>query len=92
MDNVLVKNGFIRHDFITGKGSHGRVIMGRRALEAGYIFAPYIPLQLTPSVYDSNDFQPTEGVMTRYVTRTVNNRFYGNISVEGLAFDNLGND
>jgi hypothetical protein len=90
MDNVLVKNGFIRHDFITGKGSHGKVIMGRRALEAGYIFAPYIPLQLESTVYDPNDFQPTREVMSRYATTVVDNRFYSEINVGD--FDTMGDD
>ncbi len=89
MDNVLVKNGFIRHDFITGRGTHG--IMGRKLLETGYVFAPYIPLQLCePTIYDPNDFQPSREVMSRYATTVVNNRFYGHISVSD--FDSLGDD
>jgi hypothetical protein len=88
MDNVLVKNGIIRHDFITGRGIHG--IMGRKFLEAGYIYAPYIPITIESTVYDPNDFQPSEGVMSRYARTVVNNRFYGHISVSD--FDNLGDD
>jgi len=90
MDNVLVKNEFIRHDFITSKGTHG--IMGRKSLETGYIFVPYIsPLQLCEStIYDANDFQPSREVTSRYATTVVNNRFYGHISVSD--FDSLGHD
>lgn len=90
MDNVLVQNGIIRHDFITGKGKHDDFILGRKFLEAGYIYAPYIPLQLEATVYDPNDFQPTTGLMSRYTTTVVNNRFYGHISVSD--FDILGDD
>ena len=91
MDNVLVKNGIIRHDFITGKCKHGVVIMGTRTLEAGgYIYAPYIPLQHTERIYNPNDFQPTQGVQSRYARTVVDNRFYGHISVSDL--DSLDDD
>ena len=88
MNNVLVQEGILRHDFITGRGTH--VIMGRKLLEAGYIYAPYIPLTIESTIYNPNDFQPTEGVQSRYATTTVNNRFYGHISVSD--FDSLGDD
>ena len=88
MDNVLVKNGFIRHDFITGRGTHG--IMGRKLLETGYIWSPYIPVQTEPIIIENEDFDPTDSILSRYATTTVNNRFYGHISVSD--FDNLGDD
>jgi hypothetical protein len=90
MNNVLVKNSHIRHDFITGKNK-SPYIRGRSFLEAGYIYAPYIPLQtIEPTIYNPNDFQPTTGLVSRYTTTTVNNRFYGHISVSD--FDSLGDD
>jgi len=57
---------------------------GNTFLEAGYIYAPYIPLQLTQTIYDPNDFTPRKGIMTRYAKKMVNNRFYGVIVVDNI--------
>lgn len=57
---------------------------GNTFLEAGYIYAPYIPLQLTQTIYDSNDFTPRKGIMTRYAKKMVNNRFYGVIYIDNI--------
>ncbi len=57
---------------------------GHTFLEAGYIYAPYIPLQLTQTIYDPNDFTPRKGLMTRYGKKMVNNRFYGVIYMDNL--------
>jgi len=57
---------------------------GNTFLEAGYIYAPYIPLQLTQTIYDPNDFTPRKGLMTRYGKKMVNNRFYGVIYLDNL--------
>src|SRR5690606_25307622 len=42
---------------------------GRTILESGYIYAPYIPLQLTPVMYNPFDFKPIRGIMTRYAKK-----------------------
>ena len=63
------------------------VLIGHRGntfLEAGYIYAPYIPLQLTQTIYDPNDFTPRKGIMTRYAKKMVNNRFYGVIIIDNI--------
>ena len=57
---------------------------GSTFLEAGYIYAPYIPLQLTQTIYDPNDFTPRKGIMTRYAKKMVNNRFYGVIYIDNI--------
>ena len=57
---------------------------GNTFLEAGFIYAPYIPLQLTQTIYDPNDFTPRKGLMTRYGKKMVNNRFYGVIYLDNL--------
>ena len=57
---------------------------GNTFLEAGYIYAPYIPLQLTQTIYDPNDFTPRKGIMTRYAKKMVNNRFYGVIYIDNI--------
>lgn len=57
---------------------------GNTFLEAGYIYAPYIPLQLTQTITDPNDFTPRKGIMTRYAKKMVNNRFYGVIHIDNI--------
>lgn len=58
---------------------------GKSLLDTGYIYAPYIPLQLTPTIYNPNNFAPVKGIMTRYAKKVVNNRFYGGVVVDGLT-------
>lgn len=57
---------------------------GNTFLEAGYIYAPYIPLQLTATIQDPNDFTPRKGIMTRYAKKMVNNRFYGVVYIDNI--------
>src|ERR1035437_4181727 len=57
---------------------------GNTFLEAGYVYAPYIPLQLTATIYDPNDFTPRKGILTRYAKKMINNRFYGVIILDNL--------
>jgi len=61
---------------------------GTSLLDTGYIYAPYVPLQLTPTMYNPFNFTPIKGIMTRYAKKMVNNRFYGRITVDGVrSFD-----
>jgi hypothetical protein len=61
---------------------------GTSLLDTGYIYAPYVPLQLTPTMYNPFNFTPIKGIMTRYAKKMVNNRFYGRIIVDGVrTFD-----
>ena len=61
---------------------------GKSLLDTGYIYAPYVPLQLTPTMYNPFNFAPVKGIMTRYAKKMVNNRFYGAIRVDGIqTFD-----
>ena len=68
-----------------------QVLMGHKGtslLDTGYIYAPYVPLQLTPTMYNPFNFTPIKGIMTRYAKKIVNNRFYGRITVDGVrTFD-----
>jgi hypothetical protein len=57
---------------------------GAQFLETGAVYAPYIPLMMTPLVYDPTDFTPRKGVMTRYAKKVVRPEFYGKIYVQGL--------
>jgi len=68
-----------------------QILLGRKGtslLDTGYIYAPYVPLQLTPTKYNPFNFAPVKGIMTRYAKKMVNNRFYGVINVDGVqTFD-----
>ena len=57
---------------------------GSNFLETGAVYAPYVPLIMTPLVYDPTDFTPRKGVMTRYAKKMIRPEFYGKISVKGL--------
>ena len=63
------------------------ILMGYRGaqfLETGAVYAPYVPLIMTPLVYDPTNFTPRKGVMTRYAKKMVRPEFYGTIKVHGL--------
>jgi hypothetical protein len=63
------------------------ILMGYRGtqfLETGAVYAPYIPLIMTPLVYDPKNFTPRKGVMTRYAKQMLRGEFYGKIFVDGL--------
>jgi len=57
---------------------------GTQFLEAGAVFAPYIPLIMTPLVYDPTTFTPRKGLLTRYAKKVVRPEFYAKIYISGL--------
>ena len=64
------------------------ILMGYRGnqfLETGAVFAPYIPLIMTPLVYDPDTFTPRKGLLTRYAKKMIRPEFYGRVFVSGLA-------
>ena len=64
------------------------ILMGFRGtqfLEAGAVFAPYIPLIMTPLIYDPETFTPRKGLLTRYAKKMLRPEFYGKIYVSGLT-------
>jgi hypothetical protein len=63
------------------------VLVGRKGgsfLESGYVYAPYVPLQVTPTIFGVEDFVPRKGVMTRYAKKMVRPDMYGLVVVRGL--------
>ena len=58
---------------------------GSNFLETGAVYAPYVPLIMTPLVYDPTNFTPRRGVMTRYAKKMVRPEYYGRIFVKDLA-------
>jgi len=57
---------------------------GAQFLECGAVFAPYVPLIMTPLLYDPNTFTPRKGLMTRYAKKMIRPDYYGKIYVSGL--------
>ena len=63
------------------------VLVGRRGsgfLESGYVYAPYVPLQVTPTIFGTEDFVPRKGVMTRYAKKMVRPDMYGLVIIRDL--------
>ena len=64
------------------------LLVGRKGsgfLESGYVYAPYVPLQTTPTIFDPENFTPRKGVMTRYGKKMVRPDMYGLVVVEDLV-------
>ena len=57
---------------------------GGSYLETGYVYAPYVPLIVTPTIFAPEDFTPRKGVMTRYGKKMVRADFYGTVTVMDL--------
>ena len=61
-----------------------KVLVGYKGgsyLETGYVYAPYVPLIVTPTIFGPEDFTPRKGVMTRYGKKMVRADFYGTVTV-----------
>jgi hypothetical protein len=64
------------------------ILVGRRGssfLESGYVYAPYVPLQTTPTIFGVEDFVPRKGVMTRYAKKMVRPDMYGLVICKGIV-------
>ena len=59
---------------------------GSNFLETGAVYAPYVPLIMTPLVYDPVNFTPRKGVMTRYAKKMVRPEFYGKVIVADVNY------
>ena len=59
-------------------------LKGATFLDAGYVFAPYVPLQVTPTFLNPADQKFSKGLRTRYATKMLRNEYYGKITVSGL--------
>jgi hypothetical protein len=79
--DVIVDPYFPRNAILVGR-------KGSSFLESGYVYAPYVPLQTTPTIFGPEDFVPRKGVMTRYGKKMVRPDMYGLVIVRGL----LGGD
>jgi hypothetical protein len=75
--DVIVDPYFPRNVILVGR-------KGSSFLESGYVYAPYVPLQTTPTIFDPESFVPRKGVMTRYGKKMVRPDMYGLVVVRGL--------
>ena len=75
--DVIVDPYFPRNLILVGR-------KGNSFLESGYVYAPYVPLQTTPTIFGVEDFVPRKGVMTRYAKKMVRPDMYGLVIVRGL--------
>ena len=75
--DVMVDPYFPRSVMLVGR-------KGASFLESGYVYAPYVPLQTTPTIFGPEDFVPRKGVMTRYGKKMVRPDMYGLVIVRGL--------
>ena len=75
--DVIVHPYFLRNVILVGR-------KGGSFLESGYVYAPYVPLQSTPTIFDPNDFTPRKAVLTRYGKAMVRPDMYGLVVVTDL--------
>lgn len=86
------KVGLLNNRFTVYKNPYMKenvVLLGYRGnqfLETGAVYAPYVPLIMTPLVYDSVNFSPRKGVMTRYAKKMVRSEFYGKVIISHLNY------
>ena len=75
--DVIVHPYFLRNVILVGR-------KGSSFLESGYVYAPYVPLQSTPTIFDPDDFMPRKAVLTRYGKAMVRPDMYGLVVVQDL--------
>lgn len=76
--DIYVDPYFIRNVVLVGR-------KGSSFLESGFVYAPYVPLQVTPTIFGTEDFVPRKGVMTRYAHKMVRPDMYGLVVVADLV-------
>ena len=75
--DIIVHPYFLRNVILVGR-------KGGSFLESGYVYAPYVPLQSTPTIFDPSTFSPRKAVMTRYGKAMVRPDMYGLVVVQDL--------
>jgi len=75
--DVYVDPYFVRNLILIGR-------KGSSFLESGYVYAPYVPLQVTPTIFGTEDFVPRKGLMTRYAKKMVRPDMFGLVVVQDL--------
>ncbi len=75
--DIYVDPYFMRNLLLIGR-------KGSSFLESGFVYAPYVPLQTTPTIFGTEDFVPRKGVMTRYASQMVRPDMYGLVVIHDL--------
>lgn len=81
--DIYVDPYFLRNVILVGR-------KGSSFLESGYVYAPYVPLQVTPTIFGTEDFVPRKGVMTRYAKKMVKPDLYGLVIIRGMFGESGG--
>ena len=81
--DVYVDPYFLRNVILVGR-------KGSSFLESGFVYAPYVPLQVTPTIFGIEDFVPRKGVMTRYAKKMIRPDFYGLVVIRGMFGESGG--
>jgi hypothetical protein len=76
--DIYVDPYFVRNVILVGR-------KGGSFLESGFVYAPYVPLQVTPTIFGTEDFVPRKGVMTRYAKKMVRPDMYGLVICHNLV-------
>jgi hypothetical protein len=76
--DVMVDPYFPRNVLLVGR-------KGSSFLESGFVYAPYVPLQVTPTIFGTEDFVPRKGVMTRYAKKMVRPDMYGLVVIQDMT-------
>ena len=85
------KTGTLSNRFTVYKDpyfSRNKILVGYKGgsyLETGYVYAPYVPLIVTPTIFAPEDFTPRKGVMTRYGKKMVRSDFYGTVTCMDMS-------
>ena len=72
--DVYVMPEFVRNVILVGR-------KGSSFLESGYVYAPYVPMQVTPTIFGTEDFVPRRGIMSRYGKKMVRPDMYARVVV-----------
>ena len=75
--DIIVHPYFLRNVILVGR-------KGGSFLESGYVYAPYVPLMITPTIFGTEDFVPRKGLMTRYAKKMVRPDMFGLVVVQDL--------
>jgi len=88
----VTKSGSFANRFTVYKNPYmtsNVILMGFKGgsfLESGAVYSPFVPLIMTPVIYDYDNFTPRKGVMTRYAKKMIRPEFYGRVLVAGLEY------
>lgn len=87
LGTLMNKYAVYQDPFLSAGSSSKDILIGLKGqnfLDAGYVYAPYVPLQVTPTFLDPDDFTFRKGLRTRYAKKMLRPEFYGRVSVSGL--------